>query len=77
MNAQHNEMTMDEMDQVNGGFLLLIFYALAPNVANAPAPGGKTYKGAGEETIGKIMESLGTGVVADEDGGSCTDPFRT
>ena len=41
MNAQHNEMTMDEMDQVNGGFLLLLFYAIAPNVANAPAVGGK------------------------------------
>ena len=77
MNAQHNEMTMNEMDQVNGGFFLLLFYAIAPNVANAPAPGGKTYKGAGEETIGKIKESLGTGVVADEDGRPCTDPFRT
>jgi len=24
MNAQHNEMTMDEMDQVNGGAVLLV-----------------------------------------------------
>ena len=24
MNAQHNEMTMDEMDQINGGVVLLV-----------------------------------------------------
>ncbi len=77
MNAQHNEMTMDEMDQVNGGFLMLLFYAIASKPANAPAVGGKTYKTAGEETIGKIKGSTGTGVVADEDGKPCTDPFRT
>jgi hypothetical protein len=27
MNAQHNEMTMDEMDQVNGGVVLLVIVA--------------------------------------------------
>jgi hypothetical protein len=77
MNAQHNEMTMDEMDQVNGGFLMLLFYAIASKPANAPAVGGKTYRKAGDETIGKIKESMGAGVVADENGKPCTDPFRT
>ena len=75
MNVQPNEMTMDEMDQVNGGFLMLLFYAIASKPANAPAPGGKTYKKAGDETIGKIKESMGTGVVADENGKPCTDRF--
>ena len=75
MNAQHNEMTMDETDQVNGGLLMLLFYAIASKPANAPAPGGKTYKKAGDETIGKIKESMGTGVVADENGKPCTDRF--
>ena len=27
MNTQHNEMTMDEMDQVNGGVILLVILA--------------------------------------------------
>ncbi len=27
MNARHNEMTMDEMDQVNGGVVLLVIVA--------------------------------------------------
>ena len=76
MNAQHNEMTMDEMDQVSGGFLMLLFYAIASKPANAPAPGGKTYETAGEETIGKIKESMGTRVVADENGKPCTDRFQ-
>ena len=50
MNTQHNEMTMDEMDQVNGGFfMLLVFYTIASKPANAPAPGGKTYKYAGQK----------------------------
>jgi len=31
MNAQHNEMTMDEMDQVNGGVVLLVIVALKPS----------------------------------------------
>ncbi len=33
MNAQHNEMTMDEMDQVNGGVVLLVIVALKPSTA--------------------------------------------
>ena len=31
MNAQYNEMTMDEMDQVNGGVVLLVIVALKPS----------------------------------------------
>ncbi len=66
-----NELSLNELDHVNGGFFMLLFYAIASKPANAPAPGGETYKTAGEETVKKVTN----GVVADENGKGCTDRF--
>ncbi len=70
-----NELSLNELDHVNGWFFMLLFYAIASKPANAPAPGGETYKTAGEETVLDTMKKVYNGVVADENGKGCTDRF--
>ena len=70
-----NELSLNELDHVNGGFFMLLFYAIASKPANAPAPGGETYKTAGEEAVLDTMKKVTNGEDADENGKACTDRF--
>ena len=48
------ELSLDDLQAVNGGFLLLLISALLPGIANAPGEGDEVYKKPG---IGEIITS--------------------
>ena len=73
------ELSLNELEDVNGGFLGLLIAALLPAPANAPAPGDDIYTKPGLIEVVITGSTLGNpdgktpGVWAGEDGKGCTD----
>ena len=73
------ELSLNELEDVNGGLLGLLIAALLPSPANAPAPGDDIYTKPGLIEVVTTGSTLGNpdgrapGVWAGEDGKGCTD----